>query len=84
MINKMPLKTFYAYYQCITMLDAEKTMVALNVQSYPWMKVPEQRSFFNQIKMMMKKYIDRTGGRLATMGDVMKAFGKQPLDGNHG
>ena len=73
-IQELPVQAFYQYLRAIDVLTSEEQLRYLQVEFAPHIKPEKRKELVNELKARIKSSVDRTGGRLATVADLAKAF----------
>lgn len=75
-INNLPISIFNDYFISITPIIAEQQLMAFEANTFPHIKKEQRRNAIGKYKRMLSMYVDKTGGKLATIKDVAKAFAR--------
>jgi hypothetical protein len=80
-IESMPHPVFLDYWKAITPIEAEEQLRGFEICSVPHMKKPDRKELVGKYRRLMKSMIDRSGGKLASVKDLAKAFARMRMDG---
>jgi hypothetical protein len=72
----MSYPIFLDYWLAITAIEAENQLMNVEAACSPNMKKQSREKMINRYRRMKSSLINKTGGKLATVQDVAKAFAR--------
>lgn len=80
-VNNLPLKEFNSYSLAIDVLSSEEQLTDLQTHFSTHLKKEKRKELVDRLRHKIRSGIDRTGGKLATVQDLAKAFARMKMNG---
>lgn len=77
----MPYKTFLEYWRAIKSLESEEQLLAFEAHSVVNLERAKRKEVIGRYRRNISSIIDKSGGRLATVQDLAKAFARMQMNG---
>ena len=79
-VENMPVRVFNEYFRAMDVLSAEEQLSGIQIALSPDLKKEKRGELIRKLEQR-HRMVDRSGGKLADIKDVAKAFARMKMDG---